>query len=430
MQAIDFREPSVDTGIELVSSVQGRRAKAGPLPDPLPEEPPIPFAYLMRLASSISDPSSLSAQQQLTLVAELKAGLEEDGDDASARHDISQLLAMLRDRPDVTWRTRTEVESVLATLEAPTAPADHVGVQSDGADSHAGVGGAHQQSVVTGPQPVFGGGAPPGYPPAGPPPGYQPGPPMGPPPGYGLGNVGSAGTPKRSSATTKYLIAGGGLAAAVILAVAVVVIVNVTDNDSEAAPPPPPPTIAPAELNSLLLTGGEVDAIMGTQDIEAGKVYTALAEPVNISDPACAGAHNNGQETVYAGSGYSSIADQSLFIDEPEHVWVRQTAVAFPSPELANGVLETSTPEWEACADTTVTVTESDGSQYTWTFDDVNKQESQIGQVETQEGMGGYACQHVMRVVSNVIVEAQACSDRITDEAERIADEMAAKAIA
>ena len=44
----------------------------------------------------------------------------------------------------------------------------------------------------------------------------------------------------------------------------------------------------------------------------------------------------------------------------------------------------------------------------------------------TISGMGGYACQHVIRAVSNVIIEAAVCHDHVTDEADRIAEKMAA----
>ncbi|MCW2691105.1 MAG: hypothetical protein JWR37_5995, partial [Mycobacterium sp.] len=196
MQVIDYRDPSIETGIELVSNVHARRAKGKPLPDPLPEEPSMPFAYLMRLASTISG-SALSAQQQTTLVAELKAGLEEDGDDATARRDITQLLCALRDRADVTWRTRTEVESVLAALDS-----------------------QHLQ-----PKAPPGGPPPPGYQsPAGgpPPPGYQP-PPGGPPPAFPLYSTQPPRRPPPSR--RKWILAGSGIAVAAVVAVVVVVLV-------------------------------------------------------------------------------------------------------------------------------------------------------------------------------------------------------------
>ena len=75
----------------------------------------------MRLGSTIAGPE-LTPQQQSQLVSELKSGLDEDGEDESARRDITQLLCALRDRPDVTWRTRNEVDNVLASLDSHSLP--------------------------------------------------------------------------------------------------------------------------------------------------------------------------------------------------------------------------------------------------------------------------------------------------------------------
>lgn len=112
MQVIDYCNPKLDTAIELITAVQLGRARLKPPPDPMPAEPPMPFAYLTRLAAQMSAPT-LSAQEQSTLVHELKAGLDEDGEDESARRHIAQLAAMLRDRPDVTYRTVSQISSVL-----------------------------------------------------------------------------------------------------------------------------------------------------------------------------------------------------------------------------------------------------------------------------------------------------------------------------
>jgi hypothetical protein len=116
-QMVDFRNPTADAGIQLIGAVQAQRERLQPLPSDLPDEPPVPFAYLMRLAHNIAEPQ-LSARQQADLVSELRHGLEEDGDDRAARSDIRQLLCLLRDRPDVAWRVRTDIESVLASIDA------------------------------------------------------------------------------------------------------------------------------------------------------------------------------------------------------------------------------------------------------------------------------------------------------------------------
>ncbi|ETZ98705.1 hypothetical protein I545_6750 [Mycobacterium kansasii 662] len=71
----------------------------------------------MRLGDTLAE-KELSPQQQLQLLVELRSGLDEDGDDPSARSDIAQLLRMLRMRHDVTYRTRTEIDNVLAEIGA------------------------------------------------------------------------------------------------------------------------------------------------------------------------------------------------------------------------------------------------------------------------------------------------------------------------
>lgn len=396
MQVIDYRNPSIDSGIELVSSVHARRNAAATLPDPLPEEPPIPFAYLMRLASTISSPS-LTAQQQTTLVAELKAGLEEDGDDISARNDITQLLRMLRDRPDVTWRTRTEVENVLASLQSTKAV-------------------PLAASPPTGPSPVYRPAPPPPPPPQNrqsptDPSRFPPGP-SGPPP------------PSRDKKSrTTWLVVGGGVAALMAAALVAVIVVN---TGRETVPPPPPPTVEPSALNSLLLSPDEIDPIVGTTNLKPGEVYKKMvAEPPAISDAECVGAQYNAVLSVYAGSGYSMVVDQALTSDEPRYTYVNQTAVLFPSEDQARAFLESSANTWKNCAHRTLTVTTSDGTTYNWTFADVTEGDGRIGQVVKQEGMEGYGCQHVLHVKSNAVLEVQACRDNVADDADRIADQMA-----
>lgn len=113
MQVIDFQQRSIDSWMALDEAVRAKQSAPPPLPDPLPDEPPMPFGYLMRLGGQIRA-SELSPQQQTVIVAELEAALTDDGDDDGVRRDICALLRQLRDRSDVTYRTRTEVDSVLA----------------------------------------------------------------------------------------------------------------------------------------------------------------------------------------------------------------------------------------------------------------------------------------------------------------------------
>jgi uncharacterized membrane protein len=82
----------------------------------------MPFAYLMRLSTTLAE-QDLDPRQQTHLLTELKSGLEEDGDDPTARNDIARLLRILRDRSDVTYRTRPEIDELLASVDTTKAAA-------------------------------------------------------------------------------------------------------------------------------------------------------------------------------------------------------------------------------------------------------------------------------------------------------------------
>jgi hypothetical protein len=151
LQIIDYRNPTVDVGIQLVTAVHSLTAKPQPLPDPLPDEPPVPFGYIMRLGNTLAE-KELSPQQQLQLLVELRSGLDEDGDDPSARGDIAQLLRMLRLRHDVTYRTRTEIDNVLAEIEAKNSSSEGLSATSD-AKAQAATAPTHQHRPSAGEQP-------------------------------------------------------------------------------------------------------------------------------------------------------------------------------------------------------------------------------------------------------------------------------------
>ena len=188
-----------------------------------------------------------------------------------------------------------------------------------------------------------------------------------------MGATGHNGTAKTPKSRTKWLIAGGAAAAALI-AVIVIAAVIITPTPTPPPPPPPPPPVDPEALNSLLLTPDEIDAIMGTTNLKPGEIFTAMTtEPPSISDPACVGAQFNAVESVYQGSGYSTVADQPLSGDQPVYTYVNQTAVLFPSAAQAGAFLSTSADAWKRCAGQTLTVTMADGKTYNWTFDDVTK---------------------------------------------------------
>ena len=117
VQAIDYRHANTGIAMRLSAALRRERARRQPLPSPLPDEPPVPFEYLIRLYTTIAGPDLLTPRDQAALVAQLEVGLREDGQHESARRDIVTLLRKLREREDVTYRTRTDVDAILASIE-------------------------------------------------------------------------------------------------------------------------------------------------------------------------------------------------------------------------------------------------------------------------------------------------------------------------
>lgn len=378
-QVIDFQNPTLDTGIELVAALDWARKIAAPLPDPLPDEPQMPFAYLMRIGGLIAGPT-LSAQQQTVIAAELRAGLDDDGDDPSARADIMSLLRALRDRSDVTYRTRAEIDSVLAALNPPAPPPPPMA-------------------------PVWN---------APPPQSYSAPPPL-----------------QRSS--KKGLFIGGGVAAVAFIAVVAIVVATSggesTPTDSAApSSPASEPTAVEASPRSLLLTPDEVSEIMGTDTIEPKPIAAQMDFAITtLSKPECLGASYITIADVYRKSGYTGVAFQVLVAKGYDSMFVGQGVVEFPSVTDAAEFVNTSGDQWSACAGDTVTMTVTGSPDQQWTYKDVDRTDDQIVQQTDQIGTGGYGCSHVVRRDVNMIIETMTCRTPPGDESVQIADKISAK---
>ncbi len=426
-QIIDFRDPTVEAGIELIGALHEQRAKLQPLPAELPDEPPVPFAYLMRLANNIAEPQ-LSARQQADYVSELKDALEQDGDDPAARGDIRHLLCMLRDRPDVLWRTRTDIENVLASIDEKSS------VSAPGGDAPP-IQNFHSQSA---PEAYPGSPSQPwqqSRPPAQHQPvmntataggGPRPGAATTPPGSYGgTYYTGQAGEPRRRSRAG--WIIGGSLGAVVLLVILVAVVLVGSSGSDSTPSTTTAPTVAPERLDSILLNAAQVNTIMGATNMQPGKLGQGPAPPsAKLSVVDCSGAMYPGLTSTYQGSGYTKL--NYLVMAEPgdnnDH-FVDEDAAAFPSADQARAFVKTSVAQWKSCGGQTVTVTYDNGNSYRWTLGALTGDVPKVIQLDTQENGGGWACQRVLSAVSNVVLDVKACGNRIANEGNQIVAQMA-----
>jgi outer membrane murein-binding lipoprotein Lpp len=226
------------------------------------------------------------------------------------------------------------------------------------------------------------------------------------------------GTPTRACAV-------GAVITASVLLSGCVSTVSGTAVRAQHAAPIDVPQLTEAKLDDVLLSVGELNGIMGSTQM---KVTSELEEMTDhsgeVSDPDCLGAIYGAEEPVYAGSGWTAMRDQ--VVREPdadnEH-WVEQTAVLYPAAEKAQKFFDDSRSSWEKCSGYSVSVDDLDAT-YLWQIDDVTAEDTLISQMTVQEDADGWGCQHALSVVSNLTVEAWACSYSIKDEAATIATDM------
>jgi len=406
LQIIDYQNPTVDAGIQLVTAIHALSNKDVPLPSPLPDEPPVPFGYIMRLGNTLAE-KELSPQNQLQLLVELRSGLAEDGDDPSARSDIAQLLRMLRLRHDVTYRTRSEIDNVLAEIGAaegdPTATPDaKVAAPATEVPTTPAQPAAQPRAAEAQP-------APPARPTATP-------------------------SPTGADGSRKRLMVIGGAALAVVVAIVVVVMLATQGpKNKPAAKPTAAPTAAPVtggRVDAVLLGALDIGTILGDPHMEsAGHGDQLRPQQGTLSNPECLGAFEPQQESVYRSFGPTAVRSEVLHTagNDPAHRVVEAVA-SFESAEKARAFVEASAEKWRACAGQNVTLTGSNGMANEWSVGSVTGAAPKITQIRTQTDNSGRACQHVLSAVSDLVIDVQACGADISDGAGRMAEQMATRA--
>ncbi len=427
-QILDFREPTKEGTLRLLTSVQQRQAQVPPLPWPQPAEPPVPFAYLMRLAATLARPE-LSRHQQTELMTELKDRLDDDRHDPTAFRDITQLLCLLRDRPDVTWRVRTEIDSTLN------------GIDSGPGTSSVTIPFSTPQAASSGPMPA------PAPPISGPQPAVMPAltvpqsipstpsmpsfpvqsmpsfPAQPTPSGPFVPGPRPRGNTRAPKSRRRWVFAG--IAGVVVAVVAGVVLKVVLTHP------------APNPLEAILLSDAEINTAMGTSDmktVESGNQAMKQSSTINVSAQDCMGTLYPGLTSTYQDSGELGLAWKTLQkpgglprAGESKNQFVDQDVAVFPlNTDQPFTFVAKAAGQWKGCTGKTATVTYADHRKYTWTINSLSGEAPKILQTYTQVGDPGYTCQRALSTVSNYVVDVKACGYNITDQANRIVDEITA----
>jgi serine/threonine protein kinase len=208
---------------------------------------------------------------------------------------------------------------------------------------------------------------------------------------------------------------------------------------SVAPPPPPPPaTFAASAIDTLMLSPTQVrtltsnvfSGISSTEDMVVTKSSYGLADNTAQVRPAsCAGVLYGAEHSVYEGSGFQEIRDQTL---DPSNYTsgnqLEQTAVVFPSAQAAQASWAAQTKQWQSCTELPSEVPGTTGLQmgqrngeggYAWTLSTVKVAADMI-----TLSMAGYdneagsdrACQQALGVKNNVLIKVAACQGIQTNQ--------------
>ncbi len=186
------------------------------------------------------------------------------------------------------------------------------------------------------------------------------------------------------------------------------------------------PMVAPAQLNSILLSPAQVDTTLGTSGMQQMVIKTEMdTSPATLSNPACYGAFYVADARVYANSAYTGV-NYTVLQGKSSQLGITQAAVTFPSAEQATDFMTSSASAWRACGGQTVIDNQGDGNSGTWTFGNLTGAIPKIAIVHSLQGAGGWTCEHALSTVSNVVLDVVACGPAVGDQASRVAAAMAA----
>jgi serine/threonine protein kinase len=189
------------------------------------------------------------------------------------------------------------------------------------------------------------------------------------------------------------------------------------------------PTVAPAQLDSILVPVDLINTIVSTTGIIVDHNRTEMTDPGpgnTVSNDKCLGALIGFQTQTYKSSGYTGMLAQLLKKPQsnPGYVVV-QGAVIFASAKQAQGFVTAQLAQWRPCAGTSVTQV-NDGTTSVWTFREISGNPPNIALQHTLAN-SPVVCQHVLSAVSNVVLDVNVCAPGTINQARQIANEMATK---
>lgn len=219
----------------------------------------------------------------------------------------------------------------------------------------------------------------------------------------------------------------GYVRAGTVLALVAVLAACSNSTQNHTSPTPPVPASVPASaLEGLLLSVGDIDAVMGTQGMVAHEPYTILAQHSNLlPNTNCLGIWQIGDAAIYDEKSLTGFRGQDLRQPDTD-TWdamVVQAVVSYPAADAAKAFFSESADRWSKCTNHHVNMTVNNQPQPKLFFGNLTKTDTELSMPVTR-GENERSCQRVLSVVSNIIVDVAACNHDATDEAATVAQKI------
>jgi serine/threonine-protein kinase len=177
-----------------------------------------------------------------------------------------------------------------------------------------------------------------------------------------------------------------------------------------------PKAVPDSALDGLLLTAGEINAIMGTTAMNPHPVVTVMGDHRNLlPNLNCLGVWQVNEGPVYDPTHWKSMRQQ-LFRQPDSDKWdslVVQSVVSYRTADGAREFFTQSVDRWSKCTNHHVNIRLNDQPLFT-----------------RGSGEQTRSCQRFLGVVANLILDVQACKPQqpaTLTEAAQVADKMESK---
>ncbi|MUL64352.1 hypothetical protein BOO86_07760 [Mycobacterium sp. CBMA 234] len=188
--------------------------------------------------------------------------------------------------------------------------------------------------------------------------------------------------------------------------------------------PATPSSVAESSIDSLLLTKDVLNTTLGTTGLVPHNPTEQMDDHRNLlPNLNCLGVWQIDESVIYSkdgqdlksGQDWKSMRQQMLRapdVDQWDYL-AAQSVVYYPTADLAKAFFNRSAERWAKCSNHHVNIRLNDKPLPKWLSGDLQRSDTQLAMPITR-GAGPETrwCQHVLRLVANLIIDVEACTPK------------------